>query len=295
MKRAHLFAAAALLLLGAHFAVSQRNFSDVEVKFQKVRGNVYMLTGAGGNIGLSVGADGTLMIDDQFAPLAERIKEAIRQAGGQEPELVINTHWHGDHTGGNKVFGKTAHIIAHSNVRKRLKEGVDRPGRKTPPAPRQALPVVTFEKGLSIHFNGEEIKVAHFPKGHTDGDSVIFFTESNVVHMGDLFRTGGFPYIDLNSGGDVAGFIKNVKALLDELPDDVKIIPGHGEISAKDDVQAYYDMIVETTSLIRDRMEDGMSLEEIQEEGLPAKWDSLGKGFVSTGRWIEIVYNGYSS
>ena len=175
-----------------------QDFSKVQEKVEKVSGSVYMLTGAGGNIALSVGEDGVVMIDDQFAPLAPKIRDAIKSVTDKPLRFVINTHWHGDHTGGNPEFSSQAPIIAQSNVRKRLMEGLDRgPGSNippTPPASKGALPIITFDQDLALHLNGEDIKAIHFPHGHTDGDSVIFFPQSNVVHMGDDFVTYGFPF-----------------------------------------------------------------------------------------------------
>ena len=262
-------------------AGAQINFLRVNIKTTQVAGNIYMLEGAGGNIGVSVGTDGILLVDDQFAPLAEKIRNALKELGEGPLKFLVNTHFHGDHTGGNAVFGAEAHIVAHTNVRKRLE-------MKSPP--KEALPVVTFDDSLSIHFNGEEIRIIHFPNSHTDGDSVVFFTGSNVVHMGDLFFSGRFPYVDLNNGGDVDGLIKHLEELLAELPPDVKLIPGHGPLSDINDLKMYHQTLVETTDLIRDRIEAGKSLEEIQAAGLPKKWRAWGAGFVSTGQWIEIVY-----
>ena len=262
-------------------AWAQRDYARIEIKATHVAGNIYMLEGAGGNIGVSVGPDGILLVDDQFAPLAEKIRNALKELGEVPLKFLINTHFHGDHTGGNVIFGDEAHIVAHANVRKRL---------QIEASPKEALPVVTFNDSLSIHFNGEEARVIHFPHSHTDGDSVIFFTGSNVVHTGDLFFSGRFPYVDLDSGGDVEGLIKHIEKLLTELPPDVKLIPGHGPLSDIDDLKTYHQTLVATTDMIRDQIEAGKSLEEIKAAGLPKKWRSWGAGFISTGRWIEIAY-----
>ncbi len=262
-------------------AWAQMDFARIKIKTTHVAGNIYMLKGAGGNIGVSVGADGILLVDDQFAPLAEKIRNALKELSDEPLKFLINTHFHGDHTGGNVVFGAEAHIISHVNVRKRL---------QIESFPKEALPVVTFNDSLSIHFNGEEIRVIHFPNSHTDGDSVIFFTGSNVVHTGDLFFSGRFPYVDLNNGGDVEGLIKHIEKLLVELPPDVKLIPGHGPLSDIGDLKTYHRTLVETTEVIRDQIEAGKSLEEIKAAGLPKKWRAWGAGFISTERWIEIVH-----
>ena len=281
MKRLAYAIVAAIAVFLCIAAWAQMDFSRIKIKTTHVAGNIYMLEGAGGNIGVSVGPDGILLVDDQFAPLAEKIRNALKELGEVPLKFLINTHFHGDHTGGNVIFGDEAHIIAHANVRKRL---------QIEASPKEALPVVTFNDSLSIHFNGEEARVIHFPHSHTDGDSAIFFTGSNVVHTGDLFFSGRFPYVDLDSGGDVEGLIKHIEKLLTELPPDVKLIPGHGPLSDIDDLKTYHQTLVATTDMIRDQIEAGKSLEEIRAAGLPKKWRSWGAGFISTGRWIEIVY-----
>ena len=274
-----IIAASAVFLCIAAWA--QMDFARIKIKTTHVAGNIYMLEGAGGNIGASVGSDGILLIDDQFAPLAEKIRNALKELSDEPLKFLINTHFHGDHTGGNAIFGAEAHIISHTNVRKRL---------QIESSSQKALPVVTFDDSLSIHFNGEEIRVIHFPNSHTDGDSVIFFTRSNVVHLGDLFFSGRFPYVDLNNGGDVEGLIKHIEKLIAELPPDVKLIPGHGPLSDIEDFKTYHQTLVATIEIIQDQIEAGKSLEEIKAAGLPQKWRSWGAGFISTGRWIEIVH-----
>jgi cyclase len=219
-------------------AAQQRDFSKVEIKVIPVAGKVYMLEGAGGNIGVSVGEDGILLVDDQFEPLAPKIRAALggiagAGSGGGKIKLLINTHWHGDHVGGNKVFGPEATILAQTNVRRRLATEQTVRGEKVAPLPSQALPVVTYDQAVSVHWNGEEIKVVHFPHGHTDGDSVVFFTGSNVVHMGDDFFNGMFPFVDLGTGGSVQGLIDNVTRVLAMMPPDAKVIPGHGPGDAR--------------------------------------------------------------
>jgi glyoxylase-like metal-dependent hydrolase (beta-lactamase superfamily II) len=272
------------LLIAVSAALGQGDFADVQIKSTHVAGNVYMLEGAGGNIGVSVGPDGLLIVDDQFAPLAAKIEAALRQLDKGPLKFVLNTHWHGDHTGGNAHFGRQAPIIAHTNVRKRL---ADQAGTV-----REALPVITFDASLSVHFNGEEIRVLHLPPGHTDGDSVIHFTQSGVVHMGDQFFNGRFPFIDLNSGGDVAGYVRNVEEVLEKLPDGVKIIPGHGPLASRSDLERFHGMLLETTGFVRQAIADGRSLEQLKAAGLPDKWREWGSGFINTDRWLEITYQG---
>jgi len=279
----------------SHKAHAQ-DFSKVEIKATKVSGNVYMLQGSGGNIGVSVGPDGILIVDDQFAPLADKIKAALKTLGEGKLKFVLNTHWHGDHTGGNMVFGPEAPIIAHDNVRKRLatEQKSEFFKRTTPASPKDALPVITFGQSLSVHFNGEEIRVIHFPHGHTDGDSVIFFTTSNVVHMGDDFFAGGFPFVDLESGGNVEGLTKNIADILGKLPAGTKLIPGHGPVSSVDDLKLYHRMLVETTDVVRKKMAAGKTVAQIKSEGLPDEWKAWGTGFIKTDVWLETVYKSLS-
>ncbi len=291
MRKLRIQSALLLLALAAGSAAAQeRDFSKVEIKATKVAGSVYMLEGAGGNIGASVGPDGILIVDDQFAPLAEKIRIALRVLDPGSLQFVLNTHWHGDHVGGNPVFGKEATIIAHDNVRKRLSTEQTVFGDKIAPLPKEGLPVITFGESLSIHFNGEEIKAVHFPHGHTDGDSVIFFTGSNVVHLGDDFFAGRFPFVDLGSGGSVQGLIANIEKVLAQIPADARIIPGHGPLSTPADLKAYHRMLVETSGIVRTKMQAGKDLATIQKEGLPEEWKEWGSGFIKTETWIGSIY-----
>lgn len=288
----------ALLVIGLSSMpkVQGQDFSKVEIKATKVAGNVYMLEGSGGNIGVSVGPDGILIVDDQFAPLADKIKAALKTLGEGKLKFVLNTHWHGDHTGGNAAFSPDAPIIAHDNVRKRLstEQKSEFWKRTTPASPKEALPVITFNQSLSVHFNGEEIRVIHFPQGHTDGDSVIFFTGSNVVHLGDDFFASRFPFVDLESGGTVQGLIKNIGEIIPKLPAGVKLIPGHGPISTVDDLKAYHQMLQATTDVVSKKMGAGKTLAEIKAEGLPEEWKSWGSGFIKTDGWIETIHRSLS-
>lgn len=270
----------------------QPDWSKVQIKSTKIAGNVYMLEGAGGNIGVSVGPDGILIVDDQFAPLADKIRASLKTLGQGKLRFILNTHWHGDHTGSNAAFGPEATIIAHDNVRKRLSSEQRSEFFKstTPASPKEALPVITFDQSVSVHFNGEEIRVIHFPNGHTDGDSVIFFTTSNVVHLGDDFFAGRFPFVDLESGGSVEGLTKNIGELIAKIPADAKLIPGHGPISTLDDLKVYHRMLIETTAIVRDKIAARKTLEQIKSEGLPAEWNSWGTGFIKTDLWLELVY-----
>ena len=287
-----LLSATVLLLAAVSIHGQQRDFSQVQIKATKVAGNVYMLEGSGGNIGVSVGPDGILIVDDQFAPLADKIRAALKGLNQGKLRFILNTHWHGDHTGGNVVFGPEAPIIAHDNVRKRLSTEQKSEVFKTttPASPKEALPVITFDQSLSVHFNGEEIRVIHYPQGHTDGDSVIFFTSSNVVHLGDDFFAGRFPFVDLESGGSIEGLIKNIGEIIGKIPADAKLIPGHGPLSTVDDLKSYHRMLQQTTDIVRQKMSAGKTLDQIKSEGLPDEWKPWGTGFIKTDVWIETIY-----
>ena len=246
-----------VVIVAAIFSAAQeQDFSKVQMKVSKVAGSVYMLEGAGGNIGASVGEDGIVVVDDQYAPLAEKIQAALKGITDKPVRFIINTHYHMDHTGGNAYFQKTAPIIAHDNVRKRLENGSTAGNGgsiKMPhaPAPKEALPIITFDHDVTVHLNGEDIRALHFPAGHTDGDSIIFFPKSNVVHMGDDFVTYGFPFIDVDSGGSVNGMIEGVEKAIAQLPPDVKVIPGHGPVSNLEDVRAYLKMLKDTRDTVQ--------------------------------------------
>ncbi|HZU31000.1 MAG TPA: MBL fold metallo-hydrolase [Candidatus Angelobacter sp.] len=278
---------------GAILAHAQdQDFSKVEMKVQKVAGTVYMLEGSGGNIGASVGDDGIVIVDDEFLPLADKIEAALKGISDKPIKVVLNTHWHGDHTGGNPHFGEKAPIVAQENVRKRLASGGKGRFGETKPADKSALPIITFEDKVSVHLNGEDIRAIHFPNGHTDGDSVIFFTQSNVVHMGDDFFNGGmFPFIDIDSGGSVQGMIAGDEKVLAEVPDDVKIIPGHGPLATKEDLRKFIAVLKETSAAVAAGIKQGKTLDQLKKEKVLAKWDSWGQGFIKTDMFTEILYD----
>jgi glyoxylase-like metal-dependent hydrolase (beta-lactamase superfamily II) len=231
------------------------------------------------------------MVDDQFEPLAPKILAALATLGPGRPRVILNTHWHGDHVGGNKVFGPTGSIVAHRNVRARMVSGRPEPDH-TPPAPREALPILTFDQGISVHFNDEEIRVIHLPAAHTDGDSVIWFTGSNVVHTGDLLFNGMFPFIDLDSGGSVGGYIAALEELLRTLPPDVRVIPGHGPPGDRSAIERSLEMLRSTSRTVREAKAAGKSLTEIQKAGLGAQWSAWAWAFIPEQRFIETLYRG---
>jgi cyclase len=279
------------------FAAAQdEDFSKVQIKVTKVAGSVYMLEGSGGNIGASVGDDGIVIVDDQYAPLAEKIQAALKGITDKPVRFVINTHYHGDHTGGNEYFQKQAPIIAHDNVRKRLEAGGPAGNGGTmhmenKPAEKGALPIITFDHDVTVHLNGEDIRALYFPAGHTDGDSVIFFSKSNVVHMGDDFVTYGFPFIDVDSGGSINGMIDGVEKVLTQVPADVKVIPGHGPVSSVDDVRAYVKMLKETRDAVAKALKQHQSLDQMKQAKILAPWKKYSGDFVNEDTFIETLYN----
>jgi len=266
------------------------------IKTIPVAGSVYMLMGEGGNVGVSVGDDGILMVDDKFARLADEIRAALEKLSKSKVKFLLNTHWHGDHTGSNEDFGKESIIIAHDNVRARLstRQVIEIFNSVSEAKPKEGLPVITFNESISIYFNDEQIDMIHFAAGHTDGDSVIFFRGSHVVHLGDHFFNGFYPFIDLGSGGNVEGFMLNVEKLIGIIPEGAKIIPGHGPLADINDLKAFAGMLRETTGIVQKAIQEGKSLEDIKakgfSKGLVRKW---GHGFLNTDQWITIVYNSY--
>ncbi len=285
-----LFAAAFAHGDNRHF----QNQQEVTVKTTKVSDNVYMLQGRGGNIGALVGMEGILIVDDDYKSVSEKLSAALKELGSSSPRFIFNTHWHGDHTEGNEFFGKQSIIVAHANVRKRM---IDPPvifGRKTAPYASFALPIVTYTESMSIHINGEEVRAVHYPNGHTDGDTVVFFVKSNVVHLGDDFFVGRFPFVDIDSGGSVQGLINNIGSLIGTIPADAKLIPGHGPLSTITDLKNYHQTLVETSKIVQDAMKAGKTLDEIKKTGLPEKFKEAGSGFVKAEFWIETIYRSYS-
>ena len=267
-------------------AFAEDRFASVQIETIPVAGSVYMLTGAGGNIGVSVGDDGMLMVDDQYAPLSDKIKAALAALGTDTPDFILNTHYHGDHMGGNINFPDSV-IMAHDNVRARLV-------LDTQLAPG-ALPVMTYSDRMSVHYNGGEIQLIHQPTGHTDGDTVVYFTAENVIHMGDNFFADRFPYVDLDAGGSVNGLILNIRETLQTANDDTLIIPGHGDLATPADLKRYLGMLEQTSGFVRSQMSEGMSLGEIIEAGLPATWEDWAWGFITEERWITTLYREHAS
>ena len=273
-------------------AAQQQSFDTVQVRAEKVTERLYVLFGAGGNIALSIGADGAFIVDDQFAPLSEKITRAIAGLTDRPLRFVVNTHWHGDHSGGNANFGRAgAVIIAQDNVRKRMGTEQVRGNNRTPPSPREALPVITFTQGLSLHVNGDSVVAIYVPNAHTDGDALIHYVGSNAIHMGDTFFAGRFPYIDLNSGGTVDGIVESADRALSIAGDDTRIIPGHGPISTKRDLAQFRQVVAQVRDRVKALVAQGKSLTEVAaSKPLEGIADSWGSGFINGDAFIDIVY-----
>jgi cyclase len=290
---------AATVLAASADRAQQQDFSKVQIKVTKVSGNIYMLEGEGGNIAASVGEDGIVIVDDQFAPLADKIQAALKNLGitDKPVRFVINTHYHGDHTGGNAPFATAGStVIAQDNVRKRLESGSQSgiggsANRTVPPASKAALPIITFEHDVTVHLNGEDIRALHFPAGHTDGDAIIFFRKNNVVHMGDDFVRYGFPFIDVASGGSVQGMIAAMEKVSAQLPPDVKVIPGHGALSNLDDVRAFVTMLKETSAVVQQAIDQHLTVARMQQQKILEPWKKWSGDFIDSDKFIDTLYN----
>jgi cyclase len=287
--------AAVLVLVASPLLAQQEDFSGVEIKAEKVADGIYMLTGRGGNIGLSVGKSGAYVIDDQYAPLTDKILAAIRAITPEPVRFVVNTHWHGDHTGGNESMGKTgALLVAHENVRRRMstEQFSATFDRKTPPSPEGALPVVTFTDAVTFHWNGDEIRVYHVPPAHTDGDAVVHFVKANVVHAGDLFFNGGYPFVDVSSGGRIDGVIAAAERVLAGIDERTRIIPGHGPVGTKADLQAYHDVLKTLRDRIAKLKVEGKSRDEVIAAKPTADHDAKwGTGFMKGDVFTGLAYD----
>ncbi|MEO8103940.1 MAG: MBL fold metallo-hydrolase [Betaproteobacteria bacterium] len=288
----------ALLALLSGAAHSQ-NVDKIEVRTEKLSATTYMLTGMGGNIGVSIGNDAVFVIDDQYAPMTPKITAAIKALTDKPVQFVLNTHWHGDHTGGNENFRQAgALIIAHDNVRKRLssEQFLAHINRKIPPSPEAALPVVTFSSDLTFHINGDEVHVFHVPNAHTDGDAIIHFRKGNIVHVGDIMWHNIYPIIDAKAGGTPEGMIAAVDRVLALSDEQTRIIPGHGPLAGKADLKAYRDMLATIAGRVKALVKAGRSLDEVIAAKPTAEFDERwGKGFFSATRFTEMMFSAYSA
>ncbi|HEY2630508.1 MAG TPA: MBL fold metallo-hydrolase [Usitatibacter sp.] len=289
MKKLFAFAAS----LAACAALAQQDFSKVEIKATQLSPTTWMLTGAGGNLGVSAGDDATFLIDDQYAPLTERITAAIAKITPKPVKFVVNTHWHGDHTGGNENLAKGGVVIvAHDNVHKRMStdQFIELFKMKEPASPHAALPLITFGVGVTFHLNGEDIQVIHVAPAHTDGDAIVYFPKSNVIHMGDTYFAGMYPFIDTSTGGRIDGMVAACDKALALAGDDTKIIPGHGPLSNKADLKTWRDMLAAISAKVHKLVADGKNVEEIVASNPTAEFDAkYGGGFVKPPKFAEMI------
>ncbi|MBI1967055.1 MAG: MBL fold metallo-hydrolase [Gemmatimonadetes bacterium] len=277
---------------------AQQNLDTVQVTTTAVAPGVYLLQGAGGNIGVSAGSDGVFLIDDQYAPLTDKITAAIRGFSAAPIRFVINTHWHGDHTGGNENLGKAGTlIVAHENVRRRMsvEQFLAAFKMRVPPSSPAALPVITFTDTVTFYLNGDSIVVFHAAPAHTDGDAIIHWRHANVIHAGDTYFNGMYPFIDVSSGGGIEGMVAAADRMLATADANTKIIPGHGSLATRADLQAYRDMLVAVRDRVRRAMAGGRTVEQVQAAKPTAEFDAVwGKGFLSPDTFVEIVYSDLS-
>lgn len=286
--------ASAIAFVLAGPAVAQQDFSDVEIRTQEIAEGLHMLTGQGGNIAVSIGDDGIFIVDTQFAGLTDRIQAAIDELGGDSVDFVVNTHFHGDHTGGNENFGEAgATIIAHNNVQQRLStEQVSTlDGSTTPPAPAAAIPVLTFPERMTFHYNGDTVNIMHTPAAHTDGDSVLHFTDANAFHMGDTFFNGTYPFIDVGAGGSIDGIIGAAESVLARANAGTRIIPGHGPLATRDDLSEYAAVLTQVRDRIQSMIDAGRSEDEVVMANPTSEWDDAwGQGFMSPEQFTRFAY-----
>ena len=273
---------------------AQADFSQTVIKVTQVSGGVYMLEGAGGNIGLSVGSDDAFLIDDQFAPLTPKVRAAIATVTAKPVRFLLNTHWHGDHTGGNEnMAGAGAIILAQENVRRRMstEQFVEAFKQKVPASPQAALPIVTFSESITLYINDDSVKAVHVPHAHTDGDVIVFFQKANVVHMGDTFFNGRYPLIDLSSGGSVQGMISAVDRALKMSNAETRFIPGHGPLGNRDDLVRYRKMLATITDRVAKHVAQGRTLKEVLASKPSAEYDAqLGNGNIKPEQFVSFVY-----
>jgi glyoxylase-like metal-dependent hydrolase (beta-lactamase superfamily II) len=280
----------AAVLFPFAFARAEDEFTKETFKSTQLAPSIHLLEGAGGNITALIGPEGVFLVDDDFAQMGEKLLAKLRELKGESPRFIVNTHFHYDHSGGNEVFGAKATIISATETRDRLMKEQTLWKKQHPPLARQGWPTLTFDRQLVLHLNGETVRIAHFPHGHTDGDTVVFFQESKVVSMGDLYFAGMYPIFHSEHEGSLQGYLDNIETVLKEIPSDAKIVPGHGPLSTKPDLEKYRTMIQTSIATVKQGIRSGLTLEQIQKNGLPKECEPYSHGYLSTDRWIELLY-----
>lgn len=279
-----------VLILMVPLAMADDDFSKEIVKATDLTSSMYMLEGAGGNMTALIGPEGTLLVDDDFAQMADKLLTKLKELNGSGPRFIINTHFHYDHTGGNEVFGSSATIIGTNELRQRLMSEQTLWKKQHPPMPPQAWPTLTFENQITLYLNGETVHLLHLPHGHTDGDTVIFFQKNKVASLGDLYFSGMYPIFHLEHKGSLEGYIHNIEIVLKRLPEDGKIVPGHGPLSTKAELKRYHQMILASVATVKRGIKSKKTLEQIKSAGLDPEWESYGRGYVTTDGWIAMIY-----
>lgn len=286
------------LVAAASPAAAQQDFSKVEFRVEKLGLGIAVLSGAGGNVALSHGKDGNVLVDDEYAPLSDKLAAAVRTVDRDPVRFVVNTHWHGDHTGGNDALGKLgAVIVAHDNVRQRMSSGqvIQAFNMKVPASPKHALPVVTFADGATLHLNGDTLHLVHVANAHTDGDVLVHWAKADVLHMGDTFlHQAMMPFIDTSSGGSIDGLVAAADKGLELAGPDTKIIPGHGPMAKRADLVAYRDMLVDVRARVAAGIAAGRTLAEIQADKPAARY-GMTDGFIKPAVFVEGVYTSLKS
>jgi glyoxylase-like metal-dependent hydrolase (beta-lactamase superfamily II) len=280
-----------LILVPGLALFAQAQQAPPKIELIPVAGPVYMVQGGGGNIGVVADGAGLVMIDAMFERVAAGIRDAVKALpGGDRVRFLVDTHWHSDHTDGNKAFGPAAVIISHENVRALVEKDQTLMGGTTKALPAAALPAITFSDKLTLYAGGQAVRLVHFPRAHTDGDTVVFIDGLKVVHMGDMFFNGMFPFLDVANGGDIDNWVRDLDTVLAGLPADAKIIPGHGPLAGVAELKAFRGMLVASADLVREQMKAGKTLDVIKAAGLTPDLEAWAKGFLKPAQWLELVY-----
>lgn len=283
-----------LLLCVMALGVTSKVQAQASVKSSKVTDNIYMLSGVngfvGGNVAVSVGDDGVLLVDSLVSGRDKELLQALKDIGGGKMRYLLNTHWHGDHTGGNAALSERATVVAHDNVRHYLQHDQNNYFGERKASPAEAWPVLTFDSTMTVHFNDETVKLMHYPNGHTNGDAIVYFKKAGVLHMGDTYFKDIFPFVDLTTGGSVLGLARNIGEIIQSMPKDTIVIPGHGSLSNIEELKGYHQMLLNSIKVVKKAMKAGKSIEQLQKQGLGELFKPWTTGFIAEKDWIVFVY-----